>query len=90
MEKHFLNGNEIHAEVQIETSKTMSDILTDVIAAKTEEPVGYGLGYSIYYYYHNMFNFYPVEEELKLLAIDGVKPNDFTISNKLKACGESL
>lgn len=81
MEKHFLNGNEIHAEVQIETSKTMSDILTDVIAAKTEDPIGYGLGYSIYYYYHNMFNFYPVEEELKLLAIDGVKPNDFTIAD---------
>ncbi len=81
MEKHFLNGKEIHAEVQRETSRTMSDILTDVIAAKTEDPVGYGLGYSIYYYYHNMFYFYPVEEELKLLAINGVHPNDFTIAD---------
>lgn len=81
MEKHFLNGNEIHPEVQKETSTTMANVLTDVIAAKTDDPVGYGLGYSIYYYYHNMFLFYPVEEELKLLAIDGVMPTDETIAD---------
>jgi len=81
MEKHFLNGNEIHPEVQKETSYTMSNVLTDVIKAKTEAPVGYGLGYSIYYYYHNMFNFYPIEENLKLLAIDGVMPTDETIAD---------
>ncbi len=81
MEKHFLDGNEIHPDVQIETSMTMSDILTDVIAAKTEDPKGYALGYSIYYYYHNMFWFYPVEEELKLLKIDGIMPTDETIAD---------
>lgn len=81
MEKHFLNGKEIHPDVQKETSMAMADILTDVIDAKTEEPVGYGLGYSIYYYYHNMFWFYPVEEELKLLKIDGVMPTDETIAD---------
>lgn len=81
MEKHFLNGNEIHPEVQKETSMAMADILTDVIDAKTDEPVGYGLGYSIYYYYHNMFWFYPVEDELKLLKIDGVMPTDETIAD---------
>ncbi len=81
MEKHFLNGNEIHPDVQRETSMTMSDILTDVIGANTEDPVGYGLGYSIYYYYHNMFWFYPVEEELKLLKIDGIMPTDETIAD---------
>ncbi len=81
MEKHFLNGNEIHPDVQRETSKTMSDILTDVMAAKTDDPVGYGLGYSIYYYYHNMNLFYDVHDNLKLLAIDGVHPNDETIAN---------
>lgn len=81
MEKHFLNGGEIHPEVQRETSETMSDILTDVIASKTENPSGYGLGYSIYYYYHNMFWFIPVEEELKLLAIDGFMPTDETIAD---------
>jgi len=81
MEKHFLNGNEIHPEVQKETSYTMSNVLTDVMAAKTDDPLGYALGYSIYYYYHNMFMFYPVEEELKLLSIDGVMPTDETIAN---------
>ncbi len=81
MEKHFLNGNNIHPDVQRETSRTMSDILTDVMAAKTDDPVGYGLGYSIYYYYHNMNMFYDVHDNLKLLAIDGVHPNDETIAN---------
>ncbi|MBR5236420.1 MAG: substrate-binding domain-containing protein [Clostridia bacterium] len=79
MEKHFLNGNEIHPEVQKETSYTMSNVLTDVMAAKTENPVGFGLGYSIYYYYHNMDMFYDVHNNLKLLAIDGVMPTDETI-----------
>lgn len=81
MEKHFLGENEIHKEVQKETSYTMSNILTDVMKAKTESPKGYALGYSIYYYYHNMFYFYPVEEELKLLKIDGVMPTDETIAD---------
>ncbi len=81
MEKHFLNGNEIHPEVQKETSYTMSNVLTDVMGAKTDNPLGYGLGYSIYYYYHNMFWFYPIEENLKLLAIDGVAPTDETIAD---------
>lgn len=81
MEKHFLNGNEIHPEVQKETSYTMSNVLTDVMGAKTDNPLGYALGYSIYYYYHNMFWFYPVEESLKLLAIDGVHPTDETIAD---------
>lgn len=81
MEKHFLNGHEINAEVQQETSETMASILTDVMAAKTDDPIGYGLGYSIYYYYHNMFYYYPVEQELKLLAVDGVMPTDETIAD---------
>ena len=81
MEKHFLGENEIHKEVQKETSYTMSNILTDVMKAKTESPKGFALGYSIYYYYHNMFYFYPVEEELKLLKIDGVMPTDETIAD---------
>ncbi len=81
MEKHFLNGNEIHPNVQKETSYTMSNVLTDVMAAQTEDPVGYGLGYSIYYYYHNMDMFYNTTTKLKLLAIDGVMPTDETIAN---------
>ncbi|MBQ4630158.1 MAG: substrate-binding domain-containing protein [Clostridia bacterium] len=81
MERHFLNGNEIHPEVQKETSFTMSNILTDVMDAKTESPTGYALGYSIYYYYHNMDMFYDVHNNLKLLAIDGIMPTDETIAN---------
>ncbi len=81
MEKHFLNGNDIHPNVQKETSYTMSNVLTDVMAAQTEDPVGYGLGYSIYYYYHNMDMFYSTSTELKLLAIDGVMPTDDTIAD---------
>ena len=81
MEKHFLNGNEIHPEVQKETSYTMSNVLTDVMAAKTDNPLGYGLGYSIYYYYHNMDLFYDVHNNLKILALDGIQPTDETIAN---------
>lgn len=81
MEKHFLNGNEIHPEVQKETSMTMSNVLTDVIAAKTDDPTGFGLGYSIYYYYHNVDAVLGTKQHLKLLAIDGVVPTDETIAD---------
>ena len=81
MEKHFLNGNDIHPEVKKETSFTMSNVLTDVMGAKTENPLGYGLGYSIYYYFNNMDMFYNTKTELKLLEIDGVYPTDETIAN---------
>ncbi len=81
MEKHFLKGHEIHPEVQKETSMTMSNVLTDVMGAKTENPLGFGLGYSIYYYFNNMDMFYNTKSELKLLEIDGVLPNDETIAN---------
>ncbi len=81
MEKHFLNGNDIHPEVKKETSYTMSNVLTDVMSAKTENPLGYGLGYSIYYYFNNMDLFYDTKTELKLLEIDGVYPTDETIAD---------
>lgn len=81
MEKHFLNGGEIHPEVQKETSYTMSNVLTDVMSAQTDAPIGYGLGYSIFYYFNNMDLFYNTKTELKLLAIDGVMPTDETIAD---------
>ena len=59
----------------------MSNVLTDVMSAKTTEPLGYGLGYSIYYYFNNMDMIYSTKSQLKLLAIDGVHPNDETIAN---------
>lgn len=81
MEKHFLNGNDIHPKVKEETSMTMSNVLTDVMNAKTVEPLGFGLGYSIYYYFNNMDMFFNTKTELKILAIDGVHPNDNTIAD---------
>jgi len=82
MEKHFLNGSEIHPQIQAETtSVTMSNVLTDVMGAKTEKPRGFGLGYSIYYYFNNMDLFYNTKSELKLLEIDGVYPTDETIAD---------
>ncbi len=81
MEKHFLKGSEIHPQIRLEnTSDTMSNVLTDVQGSKTENPLGYGLGYSIYYYFNNMDMFYNTKGTLKLLEIDGVAPNDETIA----------
>lgn len=82
MERHFLNGNEINEKIRQETtSVTMANVLTDVMNAKTDNPKGYGLGYSIYYYFNNMDMFYNTKTELKLLAIDGVYPTDETIAD---------
>lgn len=82
MEKHFLNGQEIHEKIRSETtSVSMSNVLTDVMSAETKDPTGYGLGYSIYYYFNNMDLFYSTKTELKLLAIDGVYPTDETIAD---------
>lgn len=82
MEKHFLGGNQINETIRKETtSVTMSNVLTDVMAARTTDPEGFGLGYSIYYYFNNMDMFYATKTHLKLLEIDGVYPTDETIAN---------
>lgn len=82
MEKHFLNGNEINEKIRQETTSiSMSNVLTDVMAAQTSDPTGYALGYSIYYYFNNMDLFYDTHKNLKLLEIDGVYPTDETIAN---------
>lgn len=82
MQKHFLNGKEINDKIRTETtSVSMSNVLTDVMGAKTDDPKGYALGYSIYYYFNNMDLFYNTKTELKLLAVDGVYPNDETIAD---------
>lgn len=82
MERHFLNGNEINEKIRQETtSVTMANVLTDVMNAKTDNPKGFGLGYSIYYYFNNMDPFYNTKTELKLLSVDGVYPTDETIAN---------
>lgn len=82
MERHFLNGNPINEKIRNETTSiSMSNVLTDVMSAETDDPVGYGLGYSIYYYFNNMDMFYNTKTELKLLSVDGVAPTDETIAD---------
>lgn len=82
MEKHFLNGNDIHPDIQAETtSDTMANVLTDVMEVPYYNEGAFGLGYSIYYYFNNMDPFYGTKTELKLLAIDGVYPSDETIAD---------
>ena len=82
MQRHFLNGKEINERIRRETtSVAMSDVLTDVIGSQTEDPVGYGLGYSIYYYFQNMDMIIDNKTYLKLLSIDGVFPTDETIAD---------
>ena len=82
MERYFLNGSEINEKIREEnTSLAMSNILTEVMDSQTDEPVGYGLGYSIYYYFQNMDLFYDTNRYLKLLKIDGVYPDDDTIAS---------
>jgi len=81
MERHFLATDPIHPDIYVESSNSMSDILTDVISVPHEKPGSYGLGYSIYYYYHNMDMVYGTLHLLKLLAIDGVAPTDATIAS---------
>lgn len=82
MERHFLNGKEINEKIRNETTSiSMSNVLTDVVGAETKDPVGYALGYSIYYYFKNMDMFYDTSKTLKLLSVDGVEPNDKTIAD---------
>lgn len=82
MQRHFLNGKEINETIRREsTSVAMADVLTDVMGAQTDNPLGYGLGYSIFYYYNNMNYFINTFDYLKLLSIDGVYPTDETIAD---------
>ena len=82
MERHFLHGAEIHETIRQETtSYAMQSILTDVIDAQTNDPTGYALGYSIYYYYWNANSVLGTADHLKLLAIDGVAPTDESIAD---------
>ena len=82
MERHFLKGKDINDKIRHETtSVSMENVLTDVMDSQMEDPKGYGLGYSIYYYFKNMDLFYETDTYLKLLEINGVAPNDDTIAD---------
>lgn len=83
MEEFFLKGKEIHADIKREnTAISMSSVLTDVWQAKTDDPLAYALGYSIYYYYQSASHIFLSDtSDLKLLSIDGVYPTDETIAD---------
>lgn len=85
MQKYFLNGKNIHSDIQREnTSTSMWSVLDDVAVANDEKPGSFALGYSIYYYYQNMLpglTTRPLDNELKLLEINGVYPTDQTIAD---------
>lgn len=81
MEKFFLNGREIHPDIQRErTSIMMSSILTDVEKYERENPGTFALGYSMYYFYHENRTILGVDN-LKLLAIDGIAPTEESIED---------
>lgn len=72
MEEFFLHGAEIHPHIQRETtSVAMASVLTDVDEARKENPLTYGLGYSIYYYYHQTIPVLLEPDALKLLKVEG-------------------
>ena len=82
MEEFFLHGAEIHPHIQRETtSVAMASVLTDVDEARKENPLTYGLGYSIYYYYHQTIPVLLEPDALKLLKVEGVYPTDETIAD---------
>ena len=82
MEEFFLQGAEIHPDIQRETtSVAMASVLTDVDGAKKADPLTYGLGYSIYYYYQQTTPMLVGPDALKLLEVEGVYPTDETIAD---------
>ena len=82
MEEFFLHGSQIHPDIQRETtSVAMASVLTDVYDAGQKDPLTYGLGYSVYYYYLQTAPMLVGPDALKLLAVDGVYPTDETIAD---------
>lgn len=87
MERYVLDGgtHSIHKDILAgNVSKMMSTALTDVAAALQTDPPAYALGYSVYYYYLNASRTMldVTDNELKLLAIDGVAPTEGTIADR--------
>ena len=87
MEYYFLEGGKLSLSPDVHnvlTSYAMSSALTDVADAMTEDPLAYAMGYSVYYYYQNSYWLLGDSQnggDLKLLAVDGVVPNDQTIAD---------
>ena len=86
MERYFLEGGRLSLHPKIlqgNVSQAMSTALTDVAAALETDPPAYALGYSVYYYYLTAAAMMGdvTDNQLKLLAVDGVAPSDQTIAD---------
>lgn len=85
MEQYFLEGGKLSLSPDVHnvfTSYAMSSALTDVAGAMTTDPPAYAIGYSVYYYYNiNLLMLLGGDDVLKLLAVDGVYPNENTIAD---------
>lgn len=85
MEQYFLEGGKLSLSPDVHnvlTSYAMSSALTDVADAMTTDPPAYAIGYSVYYYYNNnLILMFGDNSTLKLLAVDGVYPNEKTIAD---------
>ena len=86
MERYFLDGGalSLHPDIlQGNVSQAMSSALTDVAAALKTDPPDYALGYSVYYYYLTASTMMGdvTDNQIKLLAVDGVTPSDETIAD---------
>ena len=86
MERYFLDGGALSLHpgiLQGNVSQAMSSALTDVAAALKTDPPAYALGYSVYYYYLTASTMMGdvTDNQIKLLAVDGVTPSDETIAD---------
>ncbi len=84
MEELILKGEVLHKDIlNGNVSLAMSSALTDVATALENDPPAYAIGYSVYYYYQTASWMMGdvTDNQLKLLAIDGVAPTDETIAD---------
>jgi len=84
MEELILKGGALHERIlNGNVSLAMSSALTDVAAALETDPPAYAIGYSVYYYYLTASTMMGdvTDNELKLLAVNGVMPTEETIAD---------
>ncbi len=82
MEKFILDGKEINETIQKErTSVMMASILSDVARFNNENPGSYAIGYSLYYYFNTAAMVLGVENDLKMIPINGVAPTEESIAS---------
>ena len=86
MEQYFLENGALSLSPEIlqgNVSLAMSTALTDVAQALSLDPPAYAIGYSVYAYFEGYQEMMGdvTENQVKLLAVDGVLPTDETIAD---------